>query len=36
MALDHLERRKWTHEAARINERINSGDDDDGQYRTIE
>ncbi|WP_374041312.1 DUF6760 family protein [Massilia sp. IC2-278] len=31
MALDHLERHKWLQEIAKINERINSNGDDDGQ-----
>jgi len=30
MALDHLERRTWLQEIAKINDRINSSGDDDG------
>jgi hypothetical protein len=28
MTLDHIERRRWVSEVAKINERINAGDDD--------
>jgi hypothetical protein len=30
MGFDHLERRKWVHEIAKINQRINSNGEDDG------
>jgi hypothetical protein len=30
MGFDHRERRKWVHEIARINQRINSNGEDDG------